>query len=69
MFEMYDRLDDKYKGIIQIILGMVVILYIFSILPWWMALVSGLITALHGCVTAGFYEPIRRAIQKANKKH
>lgn len=69
MFEMYNRLNTRTKGIVQIVLGLVVVLYIFSILPWWMAFLSGLIIVLYGCVTAGFYEPIRKAIQQVQKKH
>lgn len=69
MFDMYERLSDKNKGIIQIILGLSVVLYIFGVLPWWIALVSGALVAAYGFFTAGFYEPIRKAIKEANKKH
>ncbi|MBS1987031.1 hypothetical protein JST99_03830 [Candidatus Dependentiae bacterium] len=69
MFEMYERLSDKNKGIIQIILGLSVVLYIFGVLPWWIALVSGALVAVYGCFTAGFYETIHKAIKEANKKH
>jgi hypothetical protein len=69
MFGMYHRLNARSKGIVQILLGLMVVLYIFSVLPWWMAFVSGLVMIVHGCVTAGFDEPLRKAIQQANKKH
>jgi UDP-N-acetylmuramyl pentapeptide phosphotransferase/UDP-N-acetylglucosamine-1-phosphate transferase len=65
---MYDRLDPRYKGIIQIILGLTVFLFIVGLFPYWFALLASLLLIASGIVTAGFWDDIQKMIQKSGNK-